>query len=471
MALTDKDYARGQGGGGVVPLLAHAVGKPAGALCLELSEPAAEVALLAALPKLWAMRDANNAWQLVRYLLPMLAELRRRLTEARDALRKLHAALPPPPADAAPLSAVAVGRMLLAMAAEGSEHPGAAAARHAAPKVSEAVGQWQRAGIADALSMIASDLALQAHTLTGHLRRALPLAQGAELLQGVALMSPPAAVLVLASAPRLERFRKLAATGGIDGVSPFPGTNQVQAGVGIGLISGAACNPPAAQATAGSTSAPRPRWAQLLAQQLLTTLWRLHSCGVIPMPAAPTIGPPACGLSAAQLSSSGLSAAFDPQLSAEGRLAGVPRDESPELHSASASRRAATGSRVPRPAQPYSGADGTLPPRALSTRAAGASMPTFTMAATQSQQSRRMPQGALQRLGAGGKLPTAGKLPFRTLIGRPPSRESSLANSCAYGESGHAGSAFAPAPASGGRQSAIRSTLGLTHSLSAPGYF
>ena len=294
-------------------------------------------------------------------------------------------------------------------------------------------------------------------------------------------MSPPAAVLVLASAPRLERFRKLAATGGIDGVSPFPGTNQVPAGVGIGLISGAACNPPAAQATAGSTSAPRPRWAQLLAQQLLTTLWRLHSCGVIPMPEPPTIGPPACGLSAAQLSSSGLSAAFDPQLSAEGRLAGVGHasaadgllemSSAAEMLSASASRRAGAGSRGPRSAQPYSGADGTLPPRAASTRAAGASMPTFTMAATQSQQARRMPQGALQRLGAGGKLPTAGKLPFRTLIGRPPSSESSLANACAYGESGHAGSTFAPAPASGGRQSAIRSTLGLTHSLSAPGYF
>ena len=134
----------GEGGlGGIAPLVAHAVGKPAGALVMEMCEPAAEAALRMVLPKLLASAaeggTGDSAGLLVRYLVPMLAELRRRLSAAQHALQSLHQSLPPPPADAAPLSAVAVGRMLLSMAAEGSAHPGADAARVAAPDVARAL--------------------------------------------------------------------------------------------------------------------------------------------------------------------------------------------------------------------------------------------------------------------------------------------------------------------------------------------
>ena len=115
----------------------------------------------------------------LRALVPCLAELRRRVGAANAALARLHRSLPPPPANAAPLSAIAVGRMLLSMAGEASDHPGAEAAKAAAPEVADAIGAWQRAGIADALGTIASDLALHAHTLARHLRRALPPAHGA----------------------------------------------------------------------------------------------------------------------------------------------------------------------------------------------------------------------------------------------------------------------------------------------------
>ena len=443
VALTDKEFTWGgergdvttpgsgapsASGGGLAPLLGHAVGKPAGALCMELCEPAAEAALRAALPRLRSSDGAvSSAAQLVRYLIPMIGELRRRLTAARDALRKLHRSLPPPPADAAPLSAVAVGRMLLSMAAEGSEHPGAAAARVAAPEVSQALDEWQGAGIADALGSIASDLALHAHTLAGHLRRALPPAQAAELLQGIELMAPPAAVLVLASAPRLERFRMLAATGSADahgalnrGVSA--GTNQVAEGFGIGVGTGASISLPAACATAASSHAPTVRWAQVLAQQLLTALWRLHRCGVIPAPPAPATGTggstpgllPPSRASTHDASLASLSHGFhDPQT--------TPSQQS-----------LATGGR-PR-------AGGLMQPR----RAVGGTQPTFTQAASHSQPKQRvLQQGSLQRLCA---FPTTGKLPFLTALVATPQ---------------------APAGADAGRQPP---SVGLMHSKSAPGF-
>ena len=85
-------------------------------------------------------------------------------------------------------------------------------------------------------------------------------------------------------------------------------------------------------------------------------------------------------------------------------------------------------------------------------------MPTFTMAATQSAP-RLTPQGALVRPGMG--VPFSGKLPFRTLVGRHPAGD---------GEGAKAPTNYPPPPVNG-RQSAIRSTFGLTHSKSAPGFF
>ena len=73
------------------------------------------------------------------------------------------------------------------------------------------------------------------------------------------------------------------------------------------------------------------------------------------------------------------------------------------------------------------------------------------------------PQGALQRP-LGGRLPAIGQMPFRTLIGRHPSAPEQHP--------------LEPPPPTltrsrlgdQERHSAIRSTLGLTHSRSAPGY-
>ena len=468
VALAEKDFALLDGEkGALVPLLQHAVGKPAGCLCLELCEPSAEAVLRSALPRLESRVGVDNpAWQLVRFMVPMLAELRRRLAIARSALKSLHAVLPPPPADAAPLSAIAVGRMLLAMAAEGSEHPGAEAARLAAPKVSEAMAMWQAAAIAEALGPIASDLALQAHTLAGHLKKALPAAQGNELLQGIGLMAPPAAVLVLAAAPRIDRIRKLAATGSPDGISPFPATNQYAHGTGIGVISGVVISTPAAQATTGAPSAPTPRWAQLLAQQLLLTLWRLHYCGVLP-------APPASKADAHQMSTNALAPLDSTIDSRVGDTSGVSGQQTASSASLRRSR-----------ALPHS-ADGAVPPRAAP-RAAGASMPTYTMAATGSVP-RLMPQGALQRP-LGGKLPSVGQLPFRTLIGRLPDEVAPLAAPQPQPGSrgstasqpmnkppplmpGTPGSWYARlAKAQPSRESAISAHLSLTHSKSAPGF-
>ena len=121
-------------------------------------------------------------------------------------------------------------------------------------------------------------------------------------------------------------------------------------------------------------------------------------------------------------------------------------------------------------------------------------MPIFTMAATHSASQLRgsLKSGAL-RLGK----PAAGKLPFRTLIGRPPSGDLVFTEAPPPPRTAGAPAAGpAPAPAfidpeleellqlpavaapaaaaAAGkeqRQSAIRATLGLAHSKSAPGYF
>ena len=131
-------------GSAAQPLIRHAVGKPAGCLCLELCETSAHVALRATLARLSrlavAETDDNTAHvvHVISQLLPLLTELRRRLATARQALMRLVTTLPPAPPGAAPVGAVSVAKALLAMSADGSRHPGAEAARAAAPQVTSA---------------------------------------------------------------------------------------------------------------------------------------------------------------------------------------------------------------------------------------------------------------------------------------------------------------------------------------------
>ena len=312
-------------GSAAQPLIRHAVGKPAGCLCLELCETSAHVALRATLARLSrlavAETDDNTAHvvHVISQLLPLLTELRRRLATARQALMRLVTTLPPAPPGAAPVGAVSVAKALLAMSADGSRHPGAEAARAAAPQVTSArerprgeppeplatplpsplplpcpchplcpcpalaipsplalalavpsplalplpsplplplpsplplplpsplplplplpsppplpcpyhplspcprhpqvtsaLDAWHEAGIADALGTVATDLSVHAHTLAGHIRRALPAAQGSDLLQGISQMPPPVAISHLCSPHRLERLRRIAAWG------------------------------------------------------------------------------------------------------------------------------------------------------------------------------------------------------------------------------------------------------------------
>ena len=425
MALTDKEYvlpatlalsAAGAAGAESLPVLAHAAGKPAGALALELTEPAAEAALRAALPALVKVAEADGdgatALPLVRYLLPLVVELRSRLAAARHALRQLHASLPPPPTGATPLGAVSVGRALIAMAEEGSEHPGAAAAREIAPAVGAALDTFHRARIADALAAIAHDLALHAHTLAGHLKRALPPAVAADLLQGVAQMAPAEAMAVLATPPRIECFRRLAATGTADAHSA--GGSLVSAvggggdGRGIGLVTGAVSNPPAACASAASTTAPTLRWAQLLAQQLLCTLWRLHRCGILALPAPVHLPHPIVPAQHA-----------------------APRGQSQMELAARAAEPLERGAIV--------GADAAAHPSRPRQPRAQLLVPTSEPRGQGGGRPRLKPQGALRTLQA---FPTGGKLPFLAALIATPSHDKSTG---------------------------VR-TLGLTHSKTAPGY-
>lgn len=283
-------------------------------------------------------------------------------------------------------------------------------------------------------------------------------------------MAPPAAVLVLAAAPRLERFRRLALTGSPDGISPYPGTNQYAAGTGISGISGVVTSTPAAQASTAAPTAPTPKWAQHLAQQLLITLWRLHSCGVLPAP------PPPAAPSHVPTSSNGRTpelAALDHSLfTADHSLftAETGSHLTGSQSSTSTLRRSRTGMALPH------SADGTLPPRPP--RAAGATMPTYTMAATTSMP-RLMPQGSLQRP-LGGRLPTVGQLPFRTLIGKLPGHDNEGGESLASiapplptpkPPGLTPGSRRTAKPKPPPRESAIKQSLGLTHSKSAPGFY
>ena len=257
--------------------------------------------------------------------------------------------------------------------------PGAAAARQIAPDVAAALEAWHRSGIADAVGVIGSDLALHAHTLAGHIRRALPPVQGSELLQGIVQMPPPAAIAELAVPARIERLQRIAAWGSTSTelakeLALASGTKPMSSsGLGIGLASGACINLPAACATASASSAPKIEWVQLLAQQLLITLWRLHRVGAIVAPAAPSRVP----LQGATLATQ------------QGR--------------ASASATAAPAA--------------VAPPSAAS-RAAGALAPTFTRASAKPA-TRLAPQGALHRLGQ--SKPSGPALPFLAALIAAPS--------------------------------------------------
>ena len=363
------------------PLIRHAVGKPAGCLCLELCEPQAFDALRAALPRLWRQDSSpGSPADTIRYLLPMLREFRTRLATARHALAQLASILPPAPDGATPLGAIAVARALLSMAADGSKHPGAAAARQVAPDVAAALEAWHRSGLADAVGVIGSDLALHAHTLAGHIRRALPPVQGSELLQGIVQMPPPAAIAELAFPARIERLQRIAAWGSTSmemakELALASGTKPMSSsGLGIGLLSGASINLPASCATASASSTPKIEWVQLLAQQLLITLWRLHRVGAIVAPAAPSRVPQQGAALATQ----------------HGRAAAA-------ASTATAATAAAT---------------------AAASRAAGALAPTFTRASAKPA-TRLAPQGALHRLGQ--SKPPGPALPFLAALIAPPS--------------------------------------------------
>ena len=170
-----------------------------------------------------------------------------------------------------------------------------------------------------------------------------------------------------------------------------PGTNQVQAGLGVGLISGASCNVPAACATASSTAAPKIEWVQLLAQQLLITLWRLHRCGTIEAPHAQ----------------------HEPSMEHASQAG-------PEF--AADSSALAGGSSLimaPKPALMEHPSDFPLHPvrREAGLRAAGALGPTFTKASAKPA-TRLAPQGVLHRLGQ--SKPSEPGLPFlAALIAHP----------------------------------------------------
>jgi len=232
---------------------------------------------------------------------------------------------------------------------------------------------------------------VHAHTLAGHIRRALPAAQGSDLLQGISQMPPPVAISHLCSPHRLERLRRIAAWGTTFPDRREPGTNQVQAGLGVGLISGASCNVPAACATASSTAAPKIEWVQLLAQQLLITLWRLHRCGTIEAPHAQ----------------------HEPSMEHASQAG-------PEF--AADSSALAGGSSLimaPKPALMEHPSDFPLHPvrREAGLRAAGALGPTFTKASAKPA-TRLAPQGVLHRLGQ--SKPSEPGLPFlAALIAHP----------------------------------------------------
>ena len=209
-------------------------------------------------------------------------------------------------------------------------------------------------------------------------------------------MAPPAAVAVLATPSRLHHFRRLAATGTVP-----------------------------SSAIANVTSTAPNAWAQLLAQQLLCTLWRLHGCGVLPSlaPPPPAGATGATGAAAAAAASAAAAAAAStppivPQdglflLSAAGvapvTAAAATSEVPPAQARAASSEAAAAGGGGGRGGGGRGG--GGLPMG----RATGASMPTFAMASANTRGTQRVKaQGALARTTGG--VPTTGQLPFLAAI-------------------------------------------------------
>ena len=231
-------------------------------------------------------------------------------------------------------------------------------------------------GIADAVGVWLS-LALQ-HALAGHIRRACRRCRVLSCCRASCkclrrcnpeLAVPARIERLLASPPGAPSTELARST-----LSPAAEAH-VSSGLGIGLASGACINLPAACATASASSAPKIEWVQLLAQQLLITLWRLHRVGAIVAPAAPSRVP----LQGATLATQ------------QGR--------------ASASATAAPAA--------------DAPPSAAS-RAAGALAPPITRASAKPA-TRLAPQGALHRLGqskpSGPALPWP--FPLAALIAAP----------------------------------------------------
>ncbi len=418
------------------PLLRHALGKPAGCLCLELCEPGAYDALRAASHRLSRLESQpggepqpGGLAETLRELLPMLGELRHRVAVGRWALRRLGAALPPAPAGAAPTAALAVGSSLLSMAGSGT-HPGAEAARQAAPEVAAALELWNRSGLAEVAPTLAADLSLHAHTLARHLSKSMPRTDEGELLQGVAQMPPHLAVIELGTAAHLECFRRIASWGDVTPEPTGPGTNQVPAGVGIGLRSGAFHNPPAACASTGAAAAPSAQWVQLLAQQLLCTLWRLHRCGALAVPIDVEVQQAAEQLIEQQRR------ARQAQLEQQRRQQPPPpppaADDEPDeqdlphyprhlqavcVQQALRQQRQHQVQKQKQQQQQAALRHSLSGPALHTKRTTGALAPTFTMA-TSKPAKRPAPQGALHRLGQ--ERPAGPKLPFLTALIVPP---------------------------------------------------
>ena len=415
------------------PLLRHALGKPAGCLCLELCEPGAYDALRAAYRRLARSEglQPGGPAQTIRELLPMLDELRHRVAVGRVALQRLSAVLPPPPAGAAPTASLAIGLSLLSMASS-SSHPGAEAARQAAPEVAAALELWNCSGLTEAATSLAADLSLHAHTLAHHLSKSMPKSPEGELLPGITQMPPHLAVVELCTPAHLECFRRIATWADVTPEPPGPGTNQVPTGMGLGLRSGVSKNVSAACASMGSAAPPNTQWAQLLAQQLLCTLWRLYRCGALTVPIDLEV------LQTAELLEHQHRRARQALLEQERReRIGQPSppppgpDDLPDerdspyygrhlravcvLQALHRQRQLQVQKQKQQAALHRLGHE----TKQLAKRTTGAAAPTFTMATSNPKPAKRpAPQGALHRLGQ--ERPAGPKLPFLTALIVPP---------------------------------------------------
>jgi hypothetical protein len=375
--------------------------------------------------------QAGGPAETIRELLPMLDELRHRIAVGRVALQRLSALLPPPPAGAAPTASLAIGLSLLSMAGS-SSHPGAEAARQAAPEVATALELWHRSGLTEAASSLAADLSLHAHTLAHHLSKSMPKSPEGELLPGITQMPPHLAVVELCTPAHLECFRRIATWGDVTPEPSGPGTNQVPTGVGLGLRSGVSKNVPAASASMGSAAPPNTQWAQLLAQQLLCTLWRLYRCGALTVPMDPEVQ------QTAELLEHQHRRARQAQLEQERReRIGQPSPPPPGpedipderdspyygrhlravcvLQALHRQRQLQVQKQKQQAALHRLGHE----QKQLAKRTTGAAAPTFTMATSNPKPAKRpAPQGALHRLGQ--ERPAGPKLPFLTALIVPP---------------------------------------------------